>query len=579
MAKIVGLPSAADPPPPAPQEVRAELERLIADPEMKASARRRDFLRFIVEETLAGRAEQLKGVTVAQAVFGRDASFDQHAYPVVRIEARRLRRDLDCHYIDAGRDAAVRISVPVGGYVPHFERQRGAPAAFAREPKPPAPEAAPARRAPRPRWALAVLAGLALLAAALAAAFWPRQAQAPGVAMAVLPFEAFADRADAGDLAGGLGPQLVTDLMRFPGLRLYAAPSAAAGLGAADAGRALGVDYVVSGSVAADDGSVRIGTQLVDVATSRVLWSKAYDVALSPQDLVAAQTDIAAAIASELGQPYGVVQSDFARRLADGAAATMPSYACVLRAQAYRRSFEPALYAPTLACLEAAVARDPDYAEAWALLGWLRMDGVRFGFAPAEDPGRLSDGAVAAASHALALDPDSSTALKALSSINYYAGRHAEAERLQRQALALNPNDPDTMAQLGWRLAARGEWDEGIGYLRKAIARTVNPPGWYYHLIAVDSYRRGELAAMLDAARRSTADGSGISWSLLAIAQAALGDREAAGESLEEMARRAPRLAADPAAVYRGHQLLEPTVEQLVAGLRAAGLPASAPAR
>jgi TolB-like protein len=585
MATTIGLAGGAGAKP-SPQDIQSHMERLIADPGFRASPRRRDFLRFIVGETLAGRADRLKGYTIALAVFGRDETFDQRADPVVRIEARRLRRDLDSYYGTRGSDEAVRISIPTGGYVPHFEWQGGAApaelladgAGAATEPEV-RPPPAPARRLPlRPR-AAALAACAIVLVAATVAWLWPRnaaidEANARGPAMAVLPFEVLVDSDDAEIFAAGLVQQLVTDLMRFPGLRLYVMPPVLGSAGAAgpvDLEHRLDVDYVVAGSVASGASDVRIGAQLVDVRSGEVLWSEAYDRDLTPQALLGAQADLAAAIATELGQPYGIVQTDVARRMAEGSGATMPSYSCVLEASIYRRSFQSALHASVLACLEAAVARDPDYAEAWALLGWLRMDGARFGLVPEQDRDRAFQQAFAAASRALALDPSNITALKALSSITYYAGDHAEAERLQRRALELNPNDPDTLAQLGWRLAARGNWEEGIPYLERAIDRTVNPPGWYHHLIAVDHYLRGDHAAMLDAARRSTIDGSGPSWSLLAIAQGALGDGDAAHASLREMARSSPRMARDPAAVYAGHQLIESTVERLVEGLRNAG--------
>ena len=85
-------------------------------------------------------------------------------------------------------------------------------------------------------------------------------------------------------------------------------------------------------------------------------------------------------IATVLGQPYGVVATDMAARLASGVEPSMTSYACVLRANTYRRTFRDELRQPVLACLEAAVARDPDYAEPWALLGWLHLDAARYGF-------------------------------------------------------------------------------------------------------------------------------------------------------------------------------------------------------
>jgi hypothetical protein len=51
----------------------------------------------------------------------------------------------------------------------------------------------------------------------------------------------------------------------------------------------------------------------------------------------------------------------------------------------------------------------------------------------------------------------------------------------------LNPFDPDALAQLGWRLAVRGNFEEGVPFLREAIARSVDPPDWYYHLLAIDA--------------------------------------------------------------------------------------------
>lgn len=63
------------------------------------------------------------------------------------------------------------------------------------------------------------------------------------------------------------------------------------------------------------------------------------------------------------------------------------------------------------------------------------------------------------------------TVLQALASIEYYAGYYDESEKTQRAALALNPNDPDTLAQFGWRLAARGKWDGGMLLLQRDVAR------------------------------------------------------------------------------------------------------------
>ncbi len=62
-------------------------------------------LAYLVEEMLAGRGGELKGYTIGTSVFGRAPDFDAQSDPVVRLEARRLRRDLASYYVSAGRAA------------------------------------------------------------------------------------------------------------------------------------------------------------------------------------------------------------------------------------------------------------------------------------------------------------------------------------------------------------------------------------------------------------------------------------------------------------------------------------------
>ena len=81
--------------------------------------------------TLAGRANRIKGFSIGVAVFGRDAeTFDPQTDPVVRLEAGRLRRDLERYYLTAGQDDPIVVTVPKGGYVPAFHVRTPAPRAM-----------------------------------------------------------------------------------------------------------------------------------------------------------------------------------------------------------------------------------------------------------------------------------------------------------------------------------------------------------------------------------------------------------------------------------------------------------------
>ena len=101
-------------------DIRAQLGRILESAEFASSARLKDFLSYIVEESLAGRAGRIKGLTIAQTVFGAGESFDPETNSIVRVEAGRLRQRLGEYYAGAGRDDPIRIAVPKGTYAPEF---------------------------------------------------------------------------------------------------------------------------------------------------------------------------------------------------------------------------------------------------------------------------------------------------------------------------------------------------------------------------------------------------------------------------------------------------------------------------
>ena len=100
-----------------PQVVQNALLRVVASREFMNSERKRRFLKFVVQETLAGRADRIKAYSIALDAFDRDPSFNPVADPVVRIEAGRLRRCLEHYYLGEGAADRIRITIPRGGYV------------------------------------------------------------------------------------------------------------------------------------------------------------------------------------------------------------------------------------------------------------------------------------------------------------------------------------------------------------------------------------------------------------------------------------------------------------------------------
>jgi len=99
------------------------VEQVISSTDFDASRRSKEFLRFIADEALAGRIENVTESAIAAHVFGRGDDFDPILDPIVRIHAGCLRRSLDRYYALPGREGEVRIDLPRGTFLPVFRVQ------------------------------------------------------------------------------------------------------------------------------------------------------------------------------------------------------------------------------------------------------------------------------------------------------------------------------------------------------------------------------------------------------------------------------------------------------------------------
>jgi hypothetical protein len=105
---------------PTKTEITAALERVLSSRCFARARRAQGFLRFVTEETLAGRAHTITGYGVAIAVFRKPGGFDSGNDPLVRVEAGRLRSRLCEYYATEGVRDVVRIELKPGSYVPTF---------------------------------------------------------------------------------------------------------------------------------------------------------------------------------------------------------------------------------------------------------------------------------------------------------------------------------------------------------------------------------------------------------------------------------------------------------------------------
>jgi len=104
-----------------PDEVQAELQKILLSQTFTHSERLRRFLRYCIEQAIAGRPENLREYVIGLEVFDRRGDYNPANDPIVRVEARRLRGKLRDYYQNEGRLDPLIIDVPKGSYLPTFQ--------------------------------------------------------------------------------------------------------------------------------------------------------------------------------------------------------------------------------------------------------------------------------------------------------------------------------------------------------------------------------------------------------------------------------------------------------------------------
>ena len=611
------MPHASDDtsPPQIPSQLIDEaLARVLASRGFRASARKRRFLQFVVQQTLAGHADRIKAYTIAMDVFDRDASFDPLLDPVVRIQAGRIRHCLEQYYLTEGAGDPVEITIPKGSYVPHF---------IVRSPAVPAERAARAPMASSQgiadstsglpaggvlrvaahgsalgsvRRGVVAAAALLLVTVLLAATLWyamgpgaggvrssekdDRMIAMRGPSLLVLPFANGTGNPAQDMLAEGFTEDLIGALIRFRSVLVFGADTSfrfrsAPALHEAEPNTAI--DYVLKGSVGQTGEQVQVTVALMNAKNRQYLWSDSYRRDMSHTAMIDLRQDItvqiARALAQSQGQSYAPAGRDEAAAVRARSPKELASYECMLRTRQYWRHLDADLHAQVRACLEQATRADPLYADAWAALAMVTIDEARLGFNPVDahdDPVGIG---LELAKHALVLAPDTPLPLQALGLAHWLRREPQLSIAAYEQALALNPNDSDILADLGRSYSLIGNWDKGIPLIREAYARNPAQPGWYRIVLALYHYMNGRYDDALAEAQRIDVPDSVLPHAALAMIHGQTGNRAEADREVREILRIDPKFADKAVAEFQRRNIAPPTIVRIVDGLRKAGLP------
>lgn len=291
----------------------------------------------------------------------------------------------------------------------------------------------------------AVMAGGAGVVAVTAAGGWFLLKPAPVNAkrIAVMPFANLSGAADQAYFAEGIAEELRAALSRI-GLQVIGRSSSDAvkDLDTKAAASKLGVANILTGSVRRSPRMVRISAQLVGGSDGVERWSQSYDRALA--DEIGIQTDIATNVAQALSIALGQAGK---AALTHGGTADAAAQDLLMRASRIRDTGSSAeSLREVISLADAAIARDPNYADAYRLKAvTLEVLGAGFPEGPDDMAAKLAQ-AEAAARRAIALAPRLGSAYLALARVQTARFEFGSALRNMRRGLALSPEVPGVVS-------------------------------------------------------------------------------------------------------------------------------------
>ena len=295
-------------------------------------------------------------------------------------------------------------------------------------------------------------------AAMIAALTAPVIAKSPSVA--VLPFLNFSADPENEFFADGITEDVIAQLAKIRSLKVIShtsvMPFKKRELSLKEIGARLDAANLLEGSIRRAGSRVRIVAQLIDAETDRHLWAETYDRDLT--DIFAIQSDVALRIAGALEAELSPEERS---RIKKQPTDDLQAYQFYLMGRHCLARWTNEGFVQAIKHYEQAIARDKNYALAYADLGYLYTE-IGIGVAGSLPPKEAFGKAKAAVAKALELDPDLPDAHAVLAHLKMVDYDWAGAEAEYKRAIELNPNSGVAFDSYGLMLAALERYDEAI---------------------------------------------------------------------------------------------------------------------
>jgi adenylate cyclase len=482
-----------------PEEIKTQLEKILKSNTLKDSERLKRFLRFVVEQTLDGKADQLKQYTIATSAFDRGVAFDPQKDPIVRIQAGRLREHLNKYYQTEGKNDTLVIEIPTGSYVPIFSEKEKFEGNFVNN-------------------------GLM---------------QIMGPSIAVFPFKNLTGNESLQYIAEGFTEELIFTLSSYKDLTVIRAFNKSNDpLNSTDHGISKQMEFFLNGSIRFNQKKIKVIVTLTDSKSNKIIWGSEFLKNYNLEKIIDIQETIAQSVAACIADVYGGVISK--KRYVENKESdykNMETYDAILHFYQYERNPIASEYNKVIHLLNNVLKKNPEFGPAWSAIGDLILDSYALGFVA--EPGLL-DQALEYTKKGVHFNPDNQMTRSHLA-YAYLISNQLEACIQQIQiAKSLNPKSPYFIGGLGWLSALAGEWEQGMEDIKLSYKLNLDCPKWYHLATMLYQLKEHKFeAALIEAMKFDIPE---LFWDplLKTVTFAHCGKQKEAKNSLENLLRLKP---------------------------------------
>lgn len=429
--------------------VRRQVERLCRSAEFAGSPRAVQFLQFVVEEALAGRADELSQRVLAERVYGRGAGFDPSTDPIVRMQAGRVRRALEHYYLTVGKHDPIAISLSKGTYAPGIDVKTGAKSVLG------------------------------------------KHGSVPPFLL-VTPFCNYSGREELDFIAQGLGSELAAALDSYQTARVLLLP----GNPQEDAGVAEQTQklcegapgFLVKGTLSWRSGSLRVAVRLEDACSGIQHWSYEDHCRTASDDRDIFLDEMVKRVAASIAEEQGVVVQQSLPRMEHASPAEANAYEAILHLYNSERSASLESFEKALVALRHAVEVAPTDGRLWT--GLARVCTVNYSMELLPQAQVPIEEAIAYAEKGVRLSAANHRAWCVLSYAHTIAGDLQSGREAILTSLAQNPDSLFFRDVVGYLLTLQGDWERGPAIAREAVRINPFPREAVFCALWVDAFRQ-----------------------------------------------------------------------------------------